>query len=238
MEDYASDMDGDYHDRNFELTKDLVRLHTSPSIQQTLTTLKRLADFHWNVGDYGADSPEHFMALVRDHVTDAHSIQELQKRRNTTRYFNGALKEHAVDDLLLARAKDGEAEFQYHLGRRLAQTDPQSAITWLQRASDQDFVAADFELGNVYYQIAHTVKDEENLRLRQLAYKAHVRAASKGAELAEQGDAWAALILARMHSDRSAGLDWDQQKIDRYLCLGNKNRPRGYPERYIGLICK
>jgi TPR repeat protein len=124
------------------------------------------------------------MALVREHITKTRSIHELQKRGDTTRYFNGTLNGQAAENYFLARAKDGDAQFQFHLGMRLASSDPQSAIAWLRRAGDQGCVTADFQLGMLYERIAKTSNRNAGKRLSALADQACLRAARQGTLLA------------------------------------------------------
>ena len=64
-------------------------------------------------------------------------------------------------ETIITRAEQGEAEFQYRLGRHhLARTkNYNEAVKWFKVAADQGNVSALIDLGNLYLRDKYGVKD-------------------------------------------------------------------------------
>lgn len=174
------------------------------------------------------DKPDPFMALARTYVSNVNAIGELQSRRDAARFFHGDMEAPAAKDFLIERAKRGEPEFQFQLGLLLARSDQKTAAAWFEKAGKQGFVAAEFQLGKLYADMAQKATGEQQTKFKALAEQTFVHAARFGVKRAEQGDASAALMLAEMHHESLGGLKSDES-VARYACLGMKNKPRGYP---------
>jgi hypothetical protein len=211
-------------DRYFELRKDLARLEHATSERAARDILLRLAE----CGDVSGTSVSsigkvgQFDALVARYVKQPRYLEAIRRTRERQSY-NGTwlLQKGPLDELEVRLAKAGYVPAQFGLALHILNPlhEPRNeaefirlwndGTRWLKRASDAGFLAASYELAELYRTVAEDDSDvTAPLRTPQRARDAEallakVNRALEGAE--QKADPKLLFVLAYM-ADRGGGM--------------------------------